>query len=66
MLCGVLSGCKDCNDLRDYCKVKKDWVLQHVFLKDGVSSSDTFRRAFTLLDPDNIENLLRTHTAEIV
>jgi len=65
-LCGVLSGCEDWNDIRDYCKVKKDWLSQYVCLKNGVPSSDTFRRVFTLLDPDNIENLLRTHAAEIV
>ncbi len=31
-----------------------------------VPSSDTFRRVFSLLDSDNIENLLRTHASEIV
>ena len=29
-------------------------------------SSDTFRRVFILLAPNNIKNLLRTHAAEIV
>jgi len=65
-LCGILSGCEDWNDIRDYCKVKKDWLSQYVCLKNGVPSSDTFRRVFTLLSPDNIENLLRTHAAETV
>ena len=65
-LCGVLGGCDNWNEIRDYCKVKKDWLSQHVSFKNGVPSSDTFRRVFSLLDPDNIENLLRTHAAEIV
>jgi predicted transposase YbfD/YdcC len=65
-LCGVLSGCEDWNDIRDYCKVKEDWLSQYVCLKNGIPSSDTFRRVFTLLAPDNIENLLRTHAAELV
>ena len=65
-LCGILSGCEDWNDIRDYCKVKKEWLSQYVCLKNGVPSSYTFRRVFTLLSPDNIENLLRTHAAEIV
>jgi predicted transposase YbfD/YdcC len=65
-LCGILSGCEDWNDIRDYCKVKKGWLSRYVCLKNGIPSSDTFRRVFTLLDPDNIENLLRTHAAELV
>jgi len=65
-LCGILSGCDDWNDIRDYCKVKRDWLSQYVCLKNGIPSSDTFRRVFTLLNPNNIESLLRTHAAEIV
>lgn len=65
-LCGILSGCDDWKDIRDYCRIKKDWLSQYICLKNGIPSSDTFRRVFTLLDPDNIENLLRTHAAEIV
>lgn len=65
-LCGILSGCEDWKDISDYCRIKKDWLSQYICLKNGVPSSDTFRRVFTLLAPDNIENLLRTHAAEIV
>lgn len=65
-LCGILSGCEDWNDIQDYCKVKKDWIARYVCLKNGIPSSYTFRRVFTLLNPNNVENLLRTHAAEIV
>ena len=65
-LCGILSGCEDWKDIRDYCRIKKDWLSRYICLKNGIPSSDTFRRVFTLLAPDNIENLLRTHAAEIV
>ena len=65
-LCGILSGCEDWKDISDYCRIKKDWLSQYICLKNGVPSSDTFRRVFTHLAPDNIENLLRTHAAEIV
>ena len=65
-LCGVLAGCENWNEIRDYCKIKKDWLSRYVSFKNGVPSSDTFRRVFSLLDPDNIENLLRTHASEIV
>ena len=65
-LCGVLCGCDNWHEIRDYCRIKKDWLSQYVSLKNGIPSSDTFRRVFSLLDSDNIENLLRTHASEIV
>ena len=65
-LCYILSGCEDWDDIHDYCRVKKDWLLRYVYSKNGIPLSDTFRRVFTLLDPDQVEHLLRTHAAEIV
>lgn len=65
-LCGILCGCEDWNDIKDYCIVKKDWLARFVSFENGIPSSDTFRRVFTSLDPDNVETLLRTHAAEIV
>ena len=65
-LCGILSGCESWGDIRDYCKAKKEWLSQYVSLTNGVPSSDTFRRVFTLLNPDNIEYILRTHASELV
>ena len=47
-LCGVLCGCESWSDIRDYCKVKRDWLSQYVSLANGIPSSDTFRRIFTL------------------
>jgi len=65
-LCAVLCGCDDWNLMHDYCKLKKDWLAKHVSFENGVPSSATFRRVFTLLNPNNVENLLRVHAAEIV
>lgn len=65
-LCGILSGCEDWNDIQDYCKVKKDWLSRFVSFEHGIPSSDTFRRVFVSLDPDNVEILLRTHASGIV
>lgn len=65
-LCGVLSGCEDWADINHYCESKKDWLSQYVSFKNGIPSGDTFRRVFTLLNPDHVEYLLRTHAAEIV
>lgn len=65
-LCGVLSGCDDWADISHYCESKKDWLSQYVSFENGIPSGDTFRRVFTLLNPDHVEYLLRTHAAEIV
>jgi predicted transposase YbfD/YdcC len=65
-LCGVLSGCEDWSDIQHYCEAKKDWLSQYVSFENGVPSAWTFGRVFTLLDPDSVECLLRTHAAEIV
>ena len=65
-LCGILSGCESWSDIRHYCIAKKDWLSQYVDLKNGAPSGHTFRRVFMILDPNNVENLLRTHASEIV
>lgn len=65
-LCGVLSGCESWSDIKDYCRIKKDWLSKYVNLDNGIPSSWTFRRLFTLLDPDKMEWLLRVHASSIV
>jgi predicted transposase YbfD/YdcC len=65
-LCGVLCGCESWSDIRDYCQIKREWLSQYISLVNGIPSSDTFRRVFTLLNPDCVESLLRTHASEIV
>lgn len=65
-LCGVLCGCESWNDLRDYCEAKRQWLSQYVKFPNGIPSSDTFRRVFTLLNPNTVELLLRTHASDIV
>lgn len=65
-LCGVLSGCESWSDIADYCIIKKDWLSKYVKLDNGIPSSYTFRRLFTLLDPNIMEELLRTHASDIV
>jgi len=65
-LCGILSGCESWNDIRDYCSTKQSWLSRFVSFPNGIPSGDTFRRVFTLLNPDSIESLLRTHASELV
>lgn len=66
VLCGILSGCESWSDIEDYCESKREWLGQYVDLKNGVPSEWTFRRVFTLLDPDHIESLLRANAKQIV
>lgn len=65
-LCGVLSGCESWDDIRSYCKTKIEWLSKYVNLDNGVPSEWTFRRVFTLLDPNFLENVLRAHAESIV
>lgn len=65
-ICAILSGCECWEDLELYCKMKYKWLSQYVNLENGIPSHYTFRRVFTLLHPDHIEYLLRSHAANIV
>lgn len=65
-LCGILCGCESWGDIRDYCQAKQEWLSRYVSFVNGIPSEYTFRRLFTLLNPDNIECLLRIHASEIV
>lgn len=60
-LCGVLAGCENWNEIRDYCKIKKDWLSRYVSFKNGVPSSDTFRRVFSLLLTHQLNTRLKQH-----
>ena len=65
-LCGVLSACETWSDIAEYCAVKKDWLSQFVDLSPGIPSAWTFRRVFSLLDPQTMEELLINHAKTIV
>jgi len=65
-LCAVLSGCECWSDIEDYCITKKEWLSQYIDLKSGIPSEWTFRRLFTILNPECIEFLLRNNAKEII
>ncbi len=65
-LCGVLSNCESWSDISDYCEAKQDWLSQYVEFPNGIPSAWTYRRLFTLLDPNIIEKLLREHASAII
>lgn len=65
-LCGVLSGCESWFDIADYCEAKRDCLSKYVSFSNGIPSGWTFRRVFTLLDPSQMEHLLRSHAEQII
>lgn len=65
-LCGVLSNCESWRDVADYCEAKQEWLSQYVSFPNGLPSAWTFRRVFTLLDPQFVERLLRRHASSLV
>jgi len=65
-LCGILSNCESWSDIEDYGKIKKKWLETYVDLSNGIPSEWTFRKIFTLLDPEHMERLLRSNAAAIV
>lgn len=65
-VCAILSGAESWRDIHDYCTVKLNWLSQYVDFENRVPSEWTFRRVFTLINSDFLEQLLRVHAAEIV
>lgn len=65
-LCGVLSGCESWTEIHHYCESKLDWLSKYVDFDEGVPSKWTFRRVFTTLSPDLLEELLLSHANQIV
>lgn len=65
-LCGILSGCESWIDVHNYGLMKQSWLKQYVNLSNGIPSAWTFRRVFTLIDPDWIERLLTENAKQLV
>jgi predicted transposase YbfD/YdcC len=51
----VIAGAETWTDIANYGAMKKDWLSTFLDLSDGVPSHDTFRRVFTLINPNNFE-----------
>lgn len=54
-LCAVLSGCDDWEAVEEFGEAKKDWFRKFLPLTNGIPSHDTFRRVFSLIDPEKFE-----------
>ena len=58
-LAGVFAKCQTWNEIADYGKIKIDFFRRFIPELESTPSHDTFRRFFSIIDPDRLENLYR-------
>jgi predicted transposase YbfD/YdcC len=54
-VCAVLGEAESFEDIALYGRCKRPWLEGFLALPNGIPSHDTFRRVFTLIDPDAFE-----------
>src|SRR3954470_9425663 len=54
-VCAVIAAAESFEDMADYGRCKEAWLRGFLALPNGIPSHDTFRRVFTLIDPDAFE-----------
>lgn len=55
-LCAVVCGAKSFVDMADFGRAKFEWFKEHLELENGIPSHDTFRRVYSLIDPEQFRN----------
>jgi predicted transposase YbfD/YdcC len=58
-VCAVVAGAETWVDIAHYGQSKQAWLATFLDLPSGVPSHDTFRRVFSLLDPQLLEQCFR-------
>ena len=51
-VCAVICGGTSFVDMYDFGCAKKEWLIEHLELRNGIPSHDTFRRVFSLINAD--------------
>lgn len=64
--CAVLCGVETWQDIPLFCEAKRAWLRKYVDFSNGIPSSNTFRRVFTLLDSTILEDFLRDHASSLI
>ena len=57
-LAGVFAKCQTWNEIADYGKIKIDFFRSFIPGLESTPSHDTFRRFFSIINPDKLESLL--------
>ncbi len=58
-VCASLCGCDTWEDIHLFAEVRENWLLKYIKLANGIPSSDTIARVFSLIDPDEFETAFR-------
>lgn len=58
-VCAVVTGAETWVDIADYGRLKHAWLATFLDLPHGIPSHDTFRRVFSLVDPQALEQCFR-------
>jgi predicted transposase YbfD/YdcC len=55
-LCAVVCGAKSFVDMADFGRAKFEWFKERLELPNGIPSHDTFRRVYSLIDPEQFRD----------
>jgi predicted transposase YbfD/YdcC len=64
-LCGVVCGAKSFVDMADFGRAKFEWFEERLILENGIPSHDTFRRVYSLIDPEQFRVCFTSWTEAI-
>ncbi|SNS08657.1 ISAs1 family transposase [Hymenobacter mucosus] len=64
-VCAVVAGAETWVDIAYYGQLKQSWLATFLDLPGGIPSHDTFRRVFSLLDPQQVEQCFRQWMATV-
>ncbi|AMJ66637.1 transposase [Hymenobacter sp. PAMC 26628] len=64
-VCAVMAGAETWVDIAHYGQLKQAWLATFLDLPGGIPSHDTFRRVFSLLDPQQVEQCFRHWMATV-
>ena len=64
--CAVICGAESWDDIELYGRAKLEWLKNILELPHGIPSDDTFRRVFTVLNPDVFEEAFRGWISTLV
>ena len=61
----VIAGADNWVDVAAFAQSKKEWLCEFLRLEHGIPSHDTFRRVFSLLQPEGFEECFRAWVASM-
>jgi hypothetical protein len=59
VFCGLMSGCEDWEEIRDFAVERQEWFSKYLSLKNGIPSADTLARVVGLVSYTEIERCVR-------